>query len=698
MQQFFNPESVAVIGVSQRENNLGRQIVRNLIEFEFQGIIYLVGPKGGVEFGRRIYRSVVDIPDRIDLAIVLTPSKTLPEIMEQLGEKGIKRAVVETAGFREYGEEGRRLEVEFTAIARKHGIRFIGPNCIGVINRHNGLAVPFAALKNVYQPGGVTIIAQSGGVGISYLNALSSENIGLRCFASIGNKLDVDENDLLEYFLDDDETSIVAMYLESISDGKRLMELARRATKPILVHKSNTGRLSKAIAASHTASISGDDDVIDAALRQCGITRFYEPEQLINYLKVLPLPRIKGNRLAMLSRSGGHAVIAADECERNGFELADLPDSFYKDIESHFRANVIKLSNPLDLGDLFDIDVYRKIIVATLNQPQVDGVVFLHTYVSATEGLASRRLIDDVMPEAEKAGKPLTVCVETDDMEAAGLKHGVNYPVYTDVEDAITSLALARDFRSGAIEPGPVPDVAVDREKATEIIECCTKKGRDPLLDEAMSIFQAYGLPTLASGHAKDEEEAVRLAEEIGYPVVMKVIAPEVSHKSDMGGVQLNLRSENGVRKAWGEIMKSIGSMVPGAHIEGVMIQSMARFGPELIIGGKHDPLFGPAILVGIGGIYVEIFKEAAIRIAPFDRREARRMVEQLIIAPILNGARGQAPYDVDILVDALMRVSLLMLDFPQILEFDLNPVRVFREGEGCMVLDARMVLKSQPE
>ena len=693
MKGFFNPESVAVLGVSPKETNLGRKIVRNLIEFDFQGILFPVGPSGGVQFGRRIYRSVVDIPDRVDLAIVLTPAKTLPDVMEQLGEKGVRRAIVETAGFREFGAEGRELESRFHEVARKHGIRFIGPNCIGVMNRHNGLAVPFLTMKNEFRQGGVTIITQSGGVGISYLNALASENIGLRCFASIGNKIDVDENDLLEYFLEDPETEIICLYLESISDGGRLMELARRAEKPILVHKSNVGRLSQTIAASHTASISGDDDITDAALRQCGITRFYEPAELINYLKILPLPRIGGNRLAVVSRSGGHAIIAADECEASGFDLAQLPDEFYREVESHMRAKVINLTNPLDLGDLFDLEVYQKIIHTTLNHANVDGVVFLHTYMAATEGQPSRQLIDRVMEMAYAAGKPLTVCPESDATEVAALKKDVAYPVFDDVESAVRSLALARDYRSEFAPAVPAPEVVANRERVAQLLDKAAAEGRDPMLDEAMSIFETYGLPTLPCGLAQDEDQAVSLAESFAYPVVLKVVAPEASHKSDLGGVQINLKDEEAVRNGFREIVEAVSSAAPNANIDGVLVQPIDQAGTELIVGGKRDAQFGPAIMVGIGGIFVEVFREIATRIAPFPRETATRMIESLSIYPVLKGTRGQKPYDVETVVDILLRVSRLMLDFPQIAEFDLNPVRVHQQGKGAALLDARLIL-----
>jgi len=368
MNEFFNPKTVAVIGVSSSPDNLACNILANLIEFNFKGTVYEVGIRGGVCFGRKIYRSVTNISDHIDLAVILTPARTISGILRDCGKKGIKHVIIESAGFGEYGQEGQKLDKELLDIAKKYGIKFIGPNCIGAMNLHNGLALSFTAFKNVFRKGSVSIVTQSGGVGISYLNLLSSENIGLGKFASIGNKLNINENDILEYLIHDPETEIICLYLESISDGRRLMDIALRSSKPILLHKANIGREAMDIAQSHTASLSSDDAVVSAALKQAGIARFKDPETMLNYLKILPLAKVRGNQLAIISRSGGHAVIAADACGEAGFTLSEFDKSFIKEIEKHFRANVIRLTNPLDLGDLFDYKVYSKIIKHRFSQ------------------------------------------------------------------------------------------------------------------------------------------------------------------------------------------------------------------------------------------------------------------------------------------------------------------------------------------
>jgi len=352
MREIFYPCSVAVIGVSAKPTNLGRNIVANMIEYDFDGIVYAVGPSGGMIETRRIYRSVGDIPDHVDLAVILTPAQTVPEVLDECGHKGIRFAIIETAGFREYGEGGRKLEDEISRVAEQHGIRFVGPNCIGAINMENGFCVPFPRLKKFVKRGDVSIVTQSGGVGMSALNLMANEGLGLNKFVSVGNMLNLNAEDMLEYLVTDEGTSLVFVYLESIRDGRRLMEIARKSDKPVLVFKSNIGKLGQNIALSHTASLTSDDKVVEAAFHQAGIVRIRDATTLGNNLKILGLPPMKGKKLGIISRSGGHAVLAADACELSGFDLAEFPESFLREIEKHFRASVIKLTNPLDLGDL----------------------------------------------------------------------------------------------------------------------------------------------------------------------------------------------------------------------------------------------------------------------------------------------------------------------------------------------------------
>jgi len=695
MDLFFNPNAVAVIGVSEKPTNMAKNIIANLHEFNFNGIVYAVGPKGGKIYGHRIYRSVADIPDSIDLAIVLTPAETIPDIVEECGQKGIRRVVIESAGFREYGDKGKERETRLIEVAAKYKIRFIGPNCIGTLNLNNGLILPFLRFNDVFTRGKVSIVSQSGGVAFTFLNLLASESIGIGKIASIGNKLDVDENDILEYLLEDEETDVIILYLEGISDGRRLMQLAERTNKPILVHKANIGELGKSIAASHTAALSSDDDIVDAALRQAGIARFFDRATLVNYLKVLPLPKMKQNRLAILSRSGGHAILAADAAEKNGFALAPFRKDFLKEIESHFRANVINLTNPLDLGDLFDYDLYLKIIEKTVQLKDVDGVVFLHAYFSATEAEASRELIEKTNELSHRYNKPIGVCVATDEEEISKLRKELKQPVFTSPIEIIRALAMVRDFNYG-IHPRPkAPHIKPDRKALDSIMKKCQAEKRSPLLQEGLDIFKAYDIPVIDSRWVTSEAAAVKAADELGYPVVLKVVSREISHKTDIGGVQLNLKNKTHVKEAYSEMMAAIKEQMPGATTEGVVVQKMLKRGWEMILGAKRDPNFGPAVLVGLGGIFVEVFKDTAMRIIPFCEKEARNMLLELKGYAILKGARGGRLYDIEAIIKSIMHLSQLMNDIPEIEEIDINPFYVLPEGSGGMALDARIILKT---
>lgn len=699
MREFFYPTSVAVIGVSDSPDNLGRNIVANMVNFGFNGIVYAVGPRGGMIETRRIYRSVVDIPDHVDLAVILTPAKTVASILEECGQKGIHRAIIETAGFREYTEEGKRLEEQILEVARRYGIRFVGPNCIGIINMENGFCVPFPRLRKFVKQGEVSMITQSGGVGMSVLNLMANEGLGLNKFVSVGNMLDTSAEDMLEYLVEDEGTHLIFLYLESIHDGRRLCRIARKSEKPILAFKANIGKLGQKIAMSHTASLASDDKVVDAAFRQSGIIRIHDATTLGNNLKILRLPPMKGRNLAIVSRSGGHAVIAADACELCGFDLAHLPESFLREVEKHFRASVIRLTNPLDLGDLFDLNVYAQIIEQTLQLDSVDGVVFLHTSLSDAENLTSRQLLEHIMQYVEKYRKPVAYYLSASSQEVNYLKQNYNFPIFTQVVETIRALEMSHTYylQSQKVHNlEPPPQFKVNRSAVSRLVDKAKRERRNLLLSEALEVLEHYGIPTVQSVMANNVEEATKAAGKMGYPVAIKIVSEQISHKSDVGGVQLNLRNAEAVAAAFDDMMRRIHKAYPNAHTDGVLVQPMVTGGRELILGGRQDAHFGPVILLGLGGIFVEIFEEAVMRVAPISPQEAREMIEELRGYPILAGARGHKPADVHALSEALLRLSQLLIDFPQILEVDINPLRVFHEQEGCRALDARMILKKE--
>jgi len=696
VREIFYPDSVAVVGVSSKAANLGRNIVANLIDFGFQGIVYAVGPAGGVFATRRIYQSVLDIPDHVDLAVILTPAHTIPGIIEQCGRKGIRWAVVETAGFREYGERGREIEEEMLRAAGKYGIRFIGPNGIGVINMESGLCLPFARLKPFIKAGDVSMISQSGGIGITVLNFMANEGLGLNKFVSAGNMLNIGAGELLEYMIEDPGTRLIFIYLEGIQEGRRLMEIARRSPKPILAFKANVGSFGKGIASSHTASLSTDDKIVDAAFRQSGITRVHDATSLLNNMKVLHLPPMKGKKLAIISRSGGHAVVAADACELSGFQLAEFPPEFIREIESHFRASVIKLTNPLDLGDLFDLDVYDDIVERTLRQPWVDAVFFLHTSIFETEHDETRELIRRFVELSSKYKKPVAAYVSTSADETAYLKKAFPFPIFTTIVETIRAMEFSYNYHAQLSEvrtEKEIPEFKVAREPVQELIDAAKKERRDLLLSEAVEVLSHYGIEIVPGMTAATIEEAQNAADKLGYPVAIKVIAEGVSHKSDVGGVQLNLRNPSSLSEAFEDMDRRIRKAYPEAELEGVLVQPMVTGGRELIIGGRQDAQFGPVVAAGMGGVYVEVFEEVSLRIAPVSRREALSMIEELRGAPILMGVRGHKRSDIEATVDVILRVSQLLSDFPEIRELDINPLRVFHEKAGCQALDARIIL-----
>jgi acyl-CoA synthetase (NDP forming) len=684
---FFYPRNIAVIGVSPEKTNLGKNIVQNCLSFGYEGEILPVGLRQGVAFGQRIYRSLEEIDREIDLAVILTPARTVPGLLEQCGGKGIRHVVIESGGFSEMGEEGKPLEKACRDIANKYRIRFIGPNGIGVINLETGLALPFMPLRSDLTLGPVSILAQSGGVGLSYLNFLAEESIGINKFVSMGNKLNVDENDLLSYLIHDRGTKMILLYLEGFTNGSRFVEIASSSDKPILVYKSNRFQASARIAHSHTAALFTDDGLVSDALEQAGCVRINTLDDAMDCIKSQNLPPLRGNRLAVVSRSGGHAVIAADACAYYGFHLAKLPDDFLRKFESRFRAHVIRLQNPLDLGDLFELEFYEYIVEEMLKRDDVDGVLLGHGYRLGYEQEASRELFKRVEHLAEQYQKPVATFVLTEAVEKDYLKKNLKIPIFSAPENAMRALSLSYRWasrKSRVMEWSPLQ--GIKREKAESLLKV-SREGGFLLLHESLEFLRSYGFPLPSFRLVKTPLEALQAWKELKGALAMKINRPHISHKSDQGAVRLDLSSEE-------QIIECFRSFLAlGGEETEVLVQPMAGKGREVILGAKRDPCFGPVILFGLGGIFVEALQDLVWRVAPFGHETAEDMIAHIRGHKVLQGIRGEKPFDTRTIADLLVRLSQLMVDHHEIQEIDINPVRVFQEGEGALVLDARVIL-----
>lgn len=692
VSSLFYPENVAVVGVSPEPTNLGRNIVENLLTFGFRGEILSVGVKQGVVYGQRIYPSLDDIDHPVDLAVLLTPAKTIPGILEACGRRGIRRVVVESGGFSELGEEGGALERACMTVARRYGIRIVGPNGIGITNLENGLALPFMPLRKDLALGPVSILAQSGGVGLSYLGFLAEEAMGLNKFVSMGNKLDVDENELLAFLITDPGTKVILVHLEGFKDGRKFVEIASRSDKPILVHKTNRFRASAQIAHSHTAALFADDQLVDFALEQAGCVRVNTMADAMDYVKSLTLPPLKGRRLAVVSRSGGHAVIAADACAHYGFDLPPFPREFLEKIESRFRARVIRLQNPLDLGDLFDLAFYGNTVEEMLKREDIDGVLLGHGYRGGYQQEESRALVKKVGELVEQYQKPVALAIFTEAVEIDYLKRHSNIPVFTSPESAMRAFHLSYRWAFNKKASAGIQPLAGVRSSEGEPVSA-EAMGRGHLfLDESLALIKRYGFPVPDYRRARAAEEAIAAWKVFQGAVAMKLNRPHMSHKTDAGFVRLDLDSERDIRRTF----EDFKSRAESQKVE-VLVQPMVKEGREVLLGGKQDAVFGPVIVFGLGGIFVEALGDVVWRVAPIGRHDAKAMIDQIAGKKVLQGIRGERACDLETLEELLVKLSRMLVDLPAVQEIDINPIKLGSSGQGAQAIDARIILSPSP-
>ena len=684
MQRIFYPESIVVIGVSEKPDNLARNVVANLRAFGYKGRLFAVGRREGTVEGIPIATSLDQVPSGIDLAVILTPAAIVPDLMEACARKGIRRVVIESGGFSEFSEDGRRLEQRLLEIAHRWGIRFVGPNCISVVNLEAGVCLPFAYMApTTGRPGPVSVISQSGGVSLTYVDRLCMAGAGVNKAVSIGNKTDLDETDYLAYLLEDPGTKIVCLYLESIADGRKLMGLVRSSKKPIIVQKANRGQASQSVALSHTAALANDDRIVDAALRQVGVFRAEGFRESVAIAQGLVLPPVRGNNLVIISRSGGHAVIAADAAERYGFRLAPLPDEFMERVRSFFRADVIALTNPIDLGVIFDFDLYAQIVEECLRMLSPDAVLLINTY-SLNEAEGAHRLAQRVEEIVRESGRPIAFCAYSQGHEEQTIQQHTNLPVYTEIEDALRGLAASRDWNHLRTRRVDAP---------SEVVHTPSKEAQALMMasgmltaDQALALCRIYGITVAPFAVADTPEEAARAADQLTYPVAVKALATQLVHKSDAGGVALGLENAPAVRQEAARMLRQVAAPAK------LMVQQMIGGGLEVILGGKRDRSFGPVVMFGLGGTHVETLGDVALRVAPLSRADAEDMIGEIRGRRLLEGARGRPPLDREALTKALLSLSSMLVENSRLTEVDINPLLVLERG--ALAVDARAVLE----
>ena len=683
MKQFFQPKSIAVIGVSNTTTNLARIIVENLDRFGFAGKIFPVGAKKGKLGKRNILASINEIKEIPDLAVILVPGRFVPDILRACGKKGVRHIITESGGFTEFDDGKKVLEEQIQAIARQYGMHVIGPNCFGAIDLSTGVVLPFFVLNPSYmKKGSVSLVSQSGGIFYDTCMLASCEGVGLNKLVSIGNKLLTSEIDFLEYLAHDETTSTIGLYLENFTDGRRLMELASRISKPIVCLKANRSPAAMEVARFHTTALAGDDEVADGALKQAGIHRVQNFREMLNTFKVFSLPLIKGNRLALITRSGGHGVLAGDAAHRHGFEAAKLSDGFFDLVKSK-KINVIRTTNPVDVGDVYSLNAYGEIIEKALQEKDVDGVAFVATFSSETDGLAMKEALRCTNTLMQRYEKPVVFCMVTNKDQWFLMKEVSDLPTFTDVDEALKALALSREhFKHLGRDTFGRKNMSFARH-----VHTLKPSDSSGMMDAAssFSLLREYGIDVAEYAVVKTAEEALRKAQEIGYPAAVKIVSPSVLHKTDQGGIVLNIKNAR-------VLEKTINKMNADAYL----LQEMIPGGIEVIIGGRRDREFGPVILIGLGGIFVEVYKDTALRVAPIDETMAEELIGEIKGSALLKGFRGLKPADFQVLVKTLVNISNLLMDHPEITNLDINPLIVLEKGKGCVAVDIKMQVDGQ--
>jgi len=701
LRPIFCPESIAVIGASRRPESVGQAVFRNILLNDYRGIIYPVNPKARGILGVKCYASVLDIPEELDLAVIIVPREVVPKVLEECGEKGVKGAVIISAGFKEVGGRGAELEEEVKRIVRKHHISLVGPNCLGVINTDPEVSLNASFARSIPKKGNIAFLSQSGALCTAVLDYAQGTGFGFSKFISMGNKADVNEIDILNAFAEDPKTDVVLMYLEELEDGKAFIKLARDITgeiakrKPILAVKSGRTPPGAKAASSHTGSLSGSDEVYDAIFAQSGVLRVDSVEELFDCARAFanqPLPR--GHRTAIVTNAGGPGIMATDACIRYGLELASLSPRTKEKLRDSLPSEA-SVENPIDIIGDAQHDRYKIALRAALADRAVDGVIVILTPQTMTDIEEIARVICGLSAKSTKAVLGCFMGVVDISKGAKILEEG-GVPHYVFPESAVRALSNMCQYADWVTRPRTAfKTFKVKKRKVRAIFKKARGEERTHIPEaEALGVFEAYGFPVVDSILATSVEECLEAADRLGYPVVMKIASPDVVHKFDVGGVSVDLDDESSIKRVYGEMMRTVKRKMPKASIWGVTVAEMVKGARETIIGMRRDPHFGPILMFGLGGIYVEALRDVTFRLAPIRERSAIRMVESIRAYGMLAGLRGQAPSDLEAIAECPLRLSQLVTDFDEIEELDINPLMVLGKDKGAKVADARILLR----
>ncbi|BBD08895.1 acetate--CoA ligase alpha subunit [Desulfovibrio ferrophilus] len=693
LNSLFDPKAVAIIGASGIPGKVGYSVVSNLLDAGYQGRILPVNPKGGEILGLPVVASIAELPPSLDLAVICIPPKYVIDALEALGKLSTRAVIVITAGFKEVGHEGYKLEEQLKEISSRYGMAVLGPNCLGLNNTGPGLNATFAA--GTPPKGNIAFFSQSGALCTAILDWALGENIGFSKFVSLGNKAVLDESDMLDYLRDDPETQVILGYVESVEDGQRFARVARDVTphKPVIMIKSGTTSAGAKAASSHTGAMAGSEQAYGAAFNQAGIIRVRDVAMLFNLAQAFstqPLPA--GPNLAIVTNSGGPGIMAADVTEQSALLMASISA---KTVDTLMQAlpPFASLYNPIDIIGDADAERYRVTLEAVVKDELVSSILVMLTPTASAEIEKTAQAIIDV---TKGCGKPVFACFMGQQRVAPGRRilQEAGIPCYAFPEPAIRSIEAMYKYQLWRTRPAPV-EVCYRRDKnrASKVLETARGNGCVEIVEfQAQDLLKAYELPVPQTELARTSDAAVKAAKRIGYPVVLKIASPHISHKSDVGGVRVGLEDEAAVRSAFLDVTSRAARLRKDASITGCLVQSMAPKGSkEVIIGFKRDPQFGALIMFGLGGIYVEVLKDIAFRLAPLSMDDAAEMIREIKSYPLLRGVRGEPPVDFKTIEDILLTMSQLAQDFPDIYEAEFNPVLV--NHEGAVVADVRVTL-----